>query len=554
MGNHTQLDGAAIASAAGQENNRLDSGTLGFADIDNRAEFRAQHQGFGLSSGGSIGGQFAGNMANSLLAGANQNERARGTTQSAIADGAIVVRDRANQQQDVAGLARDTERAHQPLTPIFDKEKAQRRLQQARLIGEIGNQVADIARTEGEIAGEKARRDPTALNQARTALEASGKPFTEKDVAQWAYNTGMRDSGFGTGGQYQQAIQAATAAVQGLAGDNLQAALAGGAAPYIAEMVKAMTTDPLSGEVNKAANVAAHAVVNAALAAAQGNNALAGAAGAATGEIVGMLATEIYQKPVAELSESEKQTVSTLATVAAGLAGGLVGDSGASALAGAQSGKTTTENNALSLPSGLMDYGQASSSLGQFMAQNGASAAEIAQAQSELARGLGTGAPQPATELVKKWALMMSTAATMGTGAAVGAGAAATGGAIGGAANISTQLTMNGDKPFSYTDALIAIGAGALTQGKGPVLTGGISVGGAYVGSTLKGEDPTNAMIGAGIGSAVGSVAGKVVTEQLKPVVSNGVAETIGNIGGSLSSEIVGGKVQNKLNESGDEK
>ncbi|MGR3864360.1 hypothetical protein, partial [Edwardsiella anguillarum] len=56
------------------------------------------HQGFGLSSGGSIGGQFAGNMANSLLAGANQNERARGTTQSAIADGAIVVRDRANRQ------------------------------------------------------------------------------------------------------------------------------------------------------------------------------------------------------------------------------------------------------------------------------------------------------------------------------------------------------------------------------------------------------------------------------------------------------------------------
>ncbi|WP_171000932.1 polymorphic toxin type 25 domain-containing protein, partial [Escherichia albertii] len=39
---------------------------------------------------------------------------------------------------------------------------------------------------------------------------------------------------------------------------------------------------------------------------------------------------------------------STLATVAAGLAGGLVGDSGASAVAGAQSGKTTVENNALS--------------------------------------------------------------------------------------------------------------------------------------------------------------------------------------------------------------
>ena len=61
-----------------------------------------------------------------------------------------------------------------------------------------------------------------------------------------------------------------------------------------------------------------------------------------------MIATQMYGKPVNELSETEKQTVSTLATVAAGLAGGLVGDSGASAVAGAQSGKTTVENNALS--------------------------------------------------------------------------------------------------------------------------------------------------------------------------------------------------------------
>ncbi|WP_408731670.1 hemagglutinin repeat-containing protein, partial [Edwardsiella piscicida] len=30
VGNHTQLDGAAIASAANQESNRLDTGTLGF--------------------------------------------------------------------------------------------------------------------------------------------------------------------------------------------------------------------------------------------------------------------------------------------------------------------------------------------------------------------------------------------------------------------------------------------------------------------------------------------------------------------------------------------
>ncbi|WP_186378046.1 hypothetical protein [Yersinia kristensenii] len=216
------------------------------------------------------------------------------------------------------------------------------------------------------------------------------------------------------------------------------------------------------------------------------------------------------------------------------------------------------ENNALSgvegFGQGMISAGQATSTLGQFMAQNGATTAEIAQAQSDLAKGLGTGAPQPASELVKTWALLMSTAATMGTGTATGAGAMVTGGVISGAANVSTQLTVNGDKPFSYTDALIAIGAGALTQGKGPVLTGGISVGGAYVGSTIKGEDPTNAMIGAGVGSAAGAAGGKVVADKLKPIISNGAAETIGNIGGSLAGEIVDNKVQDKLNEPGDNK
>lgn len=314
----------------------------------NRADFKTEHQSAGLSTGGSVAGNFLGNMANNLLVGANHEGHADSTTQSAVSAGNITIRDTQSQKQDVADLNRDAAHANQTLSPIFDREKEQQRLQQAQLIGEIGNQVADIARTEGQIAGEKAKRDPAALNQARAELEAAGKPYTEQDVAQRAYNNGMAASGFGTGGKYQQAIQAATAAVQGLAGGNLSAALAGGAAPYLAEVVKTMTTDPVTGEVNKAANVTAHAVVNAALAVAQGNNALAGAAGAATGEVVGMIATQMYGKPVSELSEAEKQTVSTLATVAAGLAGGLVGDSGGAAVAGAQSGKTTVENNYLS--------------------------------------------------------------------------------------------------------------------------------------------------------------------------------------------------------------
>ncbi|EHC4167612.1 filamentous hemagglutinin N-terminal domain-containing protein [Escherichia coli] len=377
-GQHTQLNGAVIASTATADKNRLDTGTLGFSDIENRADFKTEHQSAGLSTGGSVAGNFLGNMANNLLVGANHEGHADSTTQSAVSAGNITIRDTKSQKQDVADLNRDAAHANQTLSPIFDREKEHQRLQQAQLIGEIGNQVADIARTEGQIAGEKAKRDPAALNQARAELEAAGKPFTEQDVAQRAYNNGMAASGFGTGGKYQQAIQAATAAVQGLAGGNLSAALAGGAAPYLAEVVKTMTTDPVTGEVNKAANVTAHAVVNAALAVAQGNNALAGAAGAATGEMVGMIATQMYGKSVSGLSETEKQTLSTLATVAAGLAGGLVGNSGASAVAGAQSGKTTIENNSMS---GLVPPRvQQDASLAFDPSQQGKSAEEISDA------------------------------------------------------------------------------------------------------------------------------------------------------------------------------
>lgn len=373
-GQHTQLNGAVIASTATADKNRLDTGTLGFSDIDNRADFKTEHQSTGLSTGGSVAGNFQGNMANNLLVGANHEGHADSTTQSAVSAGNITIRDTQSQKQDVADLNRDAAHANQTLSPIFDREKEQQRLQQAQLIGEIGNQVADIARTEGQITGEKAKRDPAALNQARAELEAAGKPFTEQDVAQRAYNNGMAASGFGTGGKYQQAIQAATAAVQGLAGGNLSAA------PYIAEIIKQTTPDG-------AGRVAAHAVVNAALAVAQGNNALAGATGAATGEVVGMIATQMYGKPVNELSETEKQTVSTLATVAAGLAGGLVGDSGASAVAGAQSGKTTVENNALSLPSGMVSYGQAVASWNQYADANNLTPEQKLAGLDKLAKG-----------------------------------------------------------------------------------------------------------------------------------------------------------------------
>nr|MCD3902235.1 hemagglutinin repeat-containing protein [Escherichia coli] len=555
-GQHTQLNGAVIASTATADKNRLDTGTLGFRDIENRADYKVEHQSVGISTGGSIGGQFAGNMANNLLVGANHEGHAESTTQSAVSAGNITIRDTQSQKQDVADLNRDAAHANQTLSPIFDREKEQQRLQQAQLIGEIGNQVADIARTEGQIAGEKAKRDPAILNQAREELEAAGKPFTEQDVAQRAYNNGMAASGFGTGGKYQQAIQAATAAVQGLAGGNLSAALAGGAAPYLAEVVKTMTTDPVTGEVNKAANVAAHAVVNAALAVAQGNNALAGAAGAATGEVVGIIATQMYGKPVNELSETEKQTLSTLATVAAGLAGGLVGDSGASAVAGAQSGKTTVENNALSFGDGFESNAAAATSWNKYAVDNNLTPEQTQAGLDKIAKGDMPDSTNITKVIVDGYQDGVMIAGAWYLGPAASAGKVLGGGLLGLAANSGYQVydlnqPQNANKSWDYLGSATSFTTGMMAPGRGVLANTGIAMGGAF----FTDGPNTASLAGAGIGAGLGGAFGKYAPVGVDKVLNaNNIPNFVYDAIGGVGSEFINGFTKEALNNPFEEK
>jgi len=299
------LNGADIGSTADADKNRLDTGTLGWSDIKNEAEYKVQHQSVGISTDGSIGSQFAGNMANGLLTGVNNSGSADSTTKAAVSDGTIVIRDQHAQKQDVADLSRDVENANPGLGQIFDKEKEQNRLKEAQLIGQIGNQVGDIARTQGQIEPSKAATDkmkdvtPEQIQAAKEDWSKTnpGKMPTADDISGQAYqnfyNQAFTDSGCGTGGKVQQAIQAAIAAVQGLAGGDITKALAGASAPYLATVVKNTV-----GEDNQAANLMAHAAINAALALAKGDNAAVGAAGAAIGEAMGMIAKSYYGKPV----------------------------------------------------------------------------------------------------------------------------------------------------------------------------------------------------------------------------------------------------------------
>ncbi|MGE4806723.1 hemolysin, partial [Yersinia enterocolitica] len=165
-----------IASTATADKNTLDTGTLGFSNIGNKADFKVEHQSVGISTGGNIGGQFVGNMANGLLVGANNEGHDNSTTHAAISDGTITVRDTEKQQQNVADLSRDVEHANNALSPIFDKEKEQNRLREAQLIGEIGSQVSDVISTQGDINGLKA---------AKEKLGPLKENATEKDRAEY---------------------------------------------------------------------------------------------------------------------------------------------------------------------------------------------------------------------------------------------------------------------------------------------------------------------------------------------------------------------------------
>ncbi|MEQ9872782.1 hemagglutinin repeat-containing protein [Pectobacterium brasiliense] len=356
-GEHTQLDAAVIGSTASAEKNRLETGTLGWSGLNNKAEFKVEHSGIGLSASPSMSGSMLSTLAMtvpSALMSLGNSGSAASTTYAAVSDGTLLLRDTAKQVQDIATLSRDVEHANNALSPIFNKEKEQKRLKQAQLIGEIGAQVMDIVRTEGELKAQKAAE---AKGDSKVKRPQDGDSAKEWEVYKKAltesptYKAEMQK--YGTGSDFQRAAQAATAAIQALAGGDIQKAIASGASPYLAQLVKDVTIPKDESKITAsdiAANAMAHAVVGAVVAQLSGQDAAAGAIGASSGELAAraIMAAQYPGKTANDLTEEEKQSVSALSTLASGLVSGLASNSTASAASGAQSGRNAVENNFLS--------------------------------------------------------------------------------------------------------------------------------------------------------------------------------------------------------------
>nr|EIW6407501.1 VENN motif pre-toxin domain-containing protein [Escherichia coli] len=552
VGRHTQLDGAVIASTATPDKNHLDTGTLGFSDLHNEADYKVSHSGISLSGGGSFGDKFQGNMPGGMISAGGHSGHAEGTTQAAVAEGTITIRDRDNQKQNLANLSRDPVHANDSISPIFDKEKEQNRLKEIGMISDIGGQVADIARTQGELNALKVAQDKYGPLQA-DATEEQRQAYLAKLRETPEYK--KEQEKFGTGSDIQRGIQAATAALQGLAGDNIAGALAGASAPELANFIghNAGIND------NDAAKAIAHAILGGVTAALQGNNAAAGSVGAVSGELIaGAIAKVLYpdEKDLSKLTEDQKQTLSTLASISAGIAGGVAGGNTAGVATGAAAGKNVAENNLVGGSEWL---------------------------QTEKAREHGADvlscSDNPSGEACKRGqAENKAYAAALATGSvALLPGSAQAMWLLGAGTNAGMQYADSGE--INPVNSVAAGWINVITMGQGWKGTIAWNAAGGALTNAINGDDPLTGAItngaGAGFGYGVGNYVvkpaantiGKWITGGWNPkfdptllkytevkgqlglskeMVPSKIPSAVGNAGGSLSSEFGSSIIQKK--------
>ncbi|MBA7984632.1 hemagglutinin repeat-containing protein [Enterobacter asburiae] len=344
-GNHTQLDGAVIASTASADKNSLDTGTLGFSNLHN--ESQTSGNGYTVALSGSAGGSGNGenrNLAPAIGTGLAE-ESHTGTTSSAVSGGSIVIRNPAGQKQDIADLSRDTADAHHGVDVNGDVQKVRDNLAVQSEGAALATSALDAY---GKYAEQKARESNAALG---AKLASEGKLQGDTPQEQEAFlktQPGYQNTEYGPGSAFWTKGSAAAGLLAGALGGNLKAGAAAGAAPLLATLVKEQK-DPT-------ARAALHGIVAAALTQLSGGSTADGLKAGAIGAITASAMTDhlvsaLYgDKKSSDLTPEEKRLVSSLVSIAGGLAGAAVTDGSVSMAAMAsETAKVEVENNSLSV-------------------------------------------------------------------------------------------------------------------------------------------------------------------------------------------------------------
>ncbi len=251
VGNHTQLDGAVIASTADPSKNLLSTESLGVTDLSNHADYSGGSWGGSVGFSGSIGDQSNGGQNTGAPAktrwndpslspslGVPSGDSASSVTRSDISAGTVVVRNGDTSALD--GLDRTaTDLQQEGLENKFDAEKVQRDL----VAGQIAGQVT--FRATGDLAQaltDEYRKAQAKAISAQAMLDALGEDEApelrdqlRKDIADanaaMAANQAQYDlwKDGGAGKTLLHAVAGAVVAGSG-GGDVLSGALGAGAA------------------------------------------------------------------------------------------------------------------------------------------------------------------------------------------------------------------------------------------------------------------------------------------------------------------------------------
>ncbi|MBC6573148.1 hemagglutinin repeat-containing protein [Escherichia coli] len=341
-GNHTQLDGAVISSTADSDKNKLDTGTLGWTDIRNAS--KTSGDSYTVAISGSAGGSGENrNVVPGIGTGFAEESRS-GTTSSAISNGTIIVRDPVNQKQDIADLSRDTSNAHHGVDVNGDVQKVKNNLAVQSEGAALATSVLDVY---GKYAEQKAK-ESNAVLEAKLIAEGmlNSNMTAEQREATLKAHPDYRVTDYGPGSEFWTKGSATAGLLAGALSGNLKSGAAAGAAPLLASLIKEQD--------NPVIRTALHGIVATALTQVRGGRGAdgmkSGAVGAMTASAMsGHLVSALYGKEASELTADEKRLVSSLVTIAGGLAGATIseGDLSMAALASATA-RVEVENNYLS--------------------------------------------------------------------------------------------------------------------------------------------------------------------------------------------------------------
>lgn len=541
VGNHTQLDGAVIASTATDDKNKLDTGTLGWTDIHNESKTSGDSHTIAIS--GSAGGSGSGenrNVAPAIGTG-HAEESSSGTTSSAISNGTLIIRDKNNQKQDIADLSRDTDNAHHGVDVNGDVQKVKDNLAVQSEGAALATSVLDVY---GKYAEQKAKESNAALE---AKLTAEGKMQGETAQEREAFlktQPGYQSTNYGPGSEFWTKGSAAAGLLAGALGGNLKAGAAAGAAPLLASLV-AKQDDPTLRAV-------LHGIVAAALTQASGGSGSDGMKAGAIGAITASAMTDhlvsaLYGKDVSQLTADEKRLVSSLVTIAGGLAGTAVTDGELSMAAlASNTAKVEVENNSLGdgwnslLSTGERDYVDAAASWKQFATTQGLSPEETQAGLDKIAKGELPEGANIAKVIVEGYQDGVMIAGAWYLGPAASVGKMVSGGVIAEIANGSYQwfdLSQPGNenKSWDWKSSASSGIAGMLAPGRTIGQNVGIAMGGAFFT-----DGPNTGSIG---GAAIGAWFGGKFGE-FAPFPGE-VNDLIGGIGG----EVISNKIKDKVSE-----